>query len=194
MPKTPSTPGRGDKAFKPKYEFEFEDPGGEEENNPDDSEIERDIDTNLLLARLRSRAANQQECRPTTRSENEDPKANELFQGVPGYKDGLRPEGQKKRPTPYMYPPDKHMRGGPTRRVEGDDPAADRLLAGASERQIPTQPEESSVLVPAVNEEDLVIRLARKMRDLGLSGRNREKGEDPAADALFRSSTRPQTD
>lgn len=191
MPKTPSTPGRVDKAAKPKYEFEFEDPSGEEELDPDDSELERAIDTNLLLARLRSRATKQQECRPTTRSENEDPKANELFQDVPGYKEGLRPEGQKKRPTPYVYPLDKHVRGGPTRRVEGDDPAADKLLAGARKRQDPTQPEDASVPVPAVNEEDLVIRLAREMRDLGLSGRNRQKGEDTAADALFKTSERP---
>lgn len=192
-PKTPSTARRGDKAVRPKYEFEFEDPSGEEGYYVDDSELERDIDTNLLLARLRSRATKQQEGRPTTRSENEDPKANELFQDVPGYKEGLRPEGQKKCPTPYVYPPEYHMRGPvrPTRRVEGDDPAADKLLAGASKRQGPTQPEESSVPVPAVNEENLVIRLAREMRDLGLSGRNREKGEDPAADALFKTPERP---
>lgn len=192
-PKTPSTSGRGNKAVKAKFEFEFQDPSGEEENDLDDSELERDIDTNLLLARLRSRATKQQERRPTMRSENEDPKANELFQDVPGYKEGLRPEGQKKRPTPYVYPPDSHMRGPvrPTRRVEGDDPAADELLAGASQRQGPTQPEESSVPVPAVNEENLVIRLAREMRNLELSGRNREKGEDTAADALFKTSERP---
>lgn len=192
-PKTPSTPGRGSKAVKAKFEFEFQDPSGEEENDPDDSELERDVDTNLLLARLRSRATKQQERRPTMRSENEDPKANELFQDVPGYKEGLRPEGQKKRLTPYVYPPDSHMRGPvrPTRRVEGDDPAADELLAGASQRQGPTQPEESSVSVPTVNEENTMIRLAREMKDLALSGRNREKGEDPAADALFKTSARP---
>lgn len=194
MPKTPSIPGRGNKAVKPRYEFEFEDPSGEEDNDPDDSRLERDIDTNLLLARLRSRATKQQECRPTVRSENEDPNANELFQDVLGYNEGLRPEGQKKPPIPYKYPPDKHVRGGPTRRVEGDDPAADKLLAGASKRQGPTHPEESSVSVPAVNEEDLAIRLAREMRDLRLPGRNREKGEDPAADALFKTLARPQTD
>lgn len=190
-PKSPSTPGRVHKAVKPKYEFEFEDPSGEEDNYPDDLKLERDIDTNLLLARLRSRATKQQECRPTMRSENEDPNANELFQDVPGYKEGLRSEDQKKRPTPYEYPPDKHVRGGPTRRVEGDDPAADELLAGASQRQGPTQSRESSVPVPTVNEEDLAIRLAREMRDLRLPGRNREKGEDTAADALFKTSERP---
>lgn len=192
-PKTPSTPGRGNKAAKAKFEFEFQDPSGEEENDSGHSELERDVDTNLLLARLRSRATKQQECRPTTRSEDEDPKANELFQGVPGYKEGLLPEGQKKRPTPYVYPPDNHMRGPvrPTRRVEGDDPAADELLAGASKRQGPTQPEGSSVSVPTVNEENTMIRLAREMKDLGLSGRNREQGKDPAADALFKTSARP---
>lgn len=191
--KTPSAPEQGDKFAKPKYVFESGDAKGEAENNADDSENERNIDMSLLQARARSRAAKYHEDEPTTRYENEDPKANELFQHVPGYKEGLRPEGQKKRQTPYVYPPDNMMRGParPTRRVGGDDPAADQLLAGASKRQGSSQPEEASVSVPTVNEESPVIRLAREMRGLGLSGRNRQKGKDPAADALFSSSARP---
>lgn len=192
-PKTPLARGQESKSVKPKYEFEFGDPRRETENNTDDSQNERNIEMNLLLARMRSRATKQHEDGPTTRYENEDPKANELFEAVPGYKDGLRPEGQKIRTTPRAYPPD-NLAIGPvrsTRRVEGDDPAADQLLAGASERQRSSQSKDDSAPVATVNEESRMIKIACEVRSLGLSGRNREKGEDPAADALFKTSARP---
>lgn len=193
VPKTPSAHGQGDNPVKPKYEFDFEDQRCETENDPDDSQKERDIDTNLLLARLRSRATKQGEGGQTTRHENEDPKANELFQHVPGYKEGLRPEGQKERTTPHAYQPENLVRGPvrPTRRVEGTDPAADQLLAGASERQRSSQLKDAPAPVAMVNEESRMVKIAREVRSLGFSGRNREKGEDPAADALFKTSARP---
>lgn len=193
VPKTSSTPGQGDKPIKPKYEFDFEDQRGETENDPDDSQKERNIDTNLLLARLKSRATKQHKGGPTTRHENEDPKANELFQDVPGYKESLRPEGQKERTTPHAYPSENLVRGPvrTTQRVEGDDPAADQLLAGAGERQRSSQLKDAPAPVPTANAESRMIKTAREVRNLGFSGRNREKGEDPAADALFKTSARP---
>lgn len=190
--KISSAHGQEKKSAKPKYEFEFEDSKRETENECDDSQDERDINRNLLLARSRSRAIKQHESGPTTRHENEDPRANELFQDVPEFKEGLQPEGQRKRPTPYEYPPENFMRGRvrPTRRAEGDDPVADQLLAGASERQGPTQPQETPVPALMANGESLMIKSALGMRALGLSGRNRKKGEDFATDALFNPSGR----
>ncbi|KAG6357793.1 hypothetical protein INS49_013672 [Diaporthe citri] len=194
-PKTPSARGQESKSVNPKYDFEFEDPSRETENDSHDSQNDRNIEMDLLLARLRSRATKQHVGDQTTRYENEDPKANKLFQDVPGYKEGLRPEleGQKKRTSPYACPPANVAREPvrPTRRIEGDDPAADQLLAGASERQRLSQLEDAPVPVSMVNEESPMIKSAREMRGLGLSGRNRKKGEDPAADALFKSSGRP---
>lgn len=190
--KNPSARGRGDGSAKQKPKYEFEDPRSEAKNNDDDdSQIEADIDRRLFLASLR--APKQHENKPT-RYENEDPKADDLFQSVPGYKEGLRlPEDQKKGPTPYVYPPDNLMRGPsrPTRRVTGEDPAADQLLSGASQRQQPTQSEEAPVPKPSIDEESPIIRLAREIRDLRLSGRDRKEGEDPAADALFGRPAKP---
>lgn len=192
--KSPSASGKEDKSIKPRYEFEFECPRSETEKPADESLIEADIDRYLLLASLRPRAPKQYENKPITRYENEDPKADDLFQSVPGYKEGLRTPGdQKKRSTPYVYPSGDLIRqpARSTRRVTGEDPAADQLLEGAGKRQEPIQPEENSVSESTVDEESHIIRLAREMRDLGLSGRDRKEGEDPAADALFKSSARP---
>lgn len=191
-PKTPSIPKQGDKSIKPKYAFESGDPRGETENDSDGSQDERNIAIDLLQARARSMATQQHDGGPTTRHENEDPKANELFQDVPGYKESLRMEESKEPRIPYAYPPDNIMRGParPTRRVEGEDPAADQLFAGASKRQGSSKPEEALVPVPTAGGEIPMIRFARELSGLGLSGRNRREGEDPAADALFGRSER----
>lgn len=188
-PKTPSTPKQGDKSVKQRYAFESGDPRGETENDSDDFQDERNIDMDLLQARARSMETKQHKGGPTTRHENEDPEANKLFQDVPGYKESLRPEEPKERRTPYVYPP-RRGSARPTRRVEGEDPAADQLLAGASKRQGSSNPEETLIPVPTAGEESPMIRIAPEMRSLGLSGRNRREGEDPAADALFGRSAR----
>lgn len=179
-----SASGKGNEAAKPKFDFGSE--------NLSD---ENDMDRHLSQENLKSlaRAMIEKDGRPTARYENEDPRANKLFQDVPGYQDGLRPEGQKERADPDNYPPRGFMEGptGQTPRVEGDDPAADQLLAGARKRQEASHPETAEVSVSKVDEGRRIRELARQTRECGMFGSNRKKGEDPAADELFQNSKRP---
>lgn len=177
-PKDAPTRERKDESVNAKYQFEPEDCS-------DESDGEMDIDLHLQQ-RLKSKVADKDENGPTTRKEDEDLNANKLFDDVQGFKEGLRRKEQKSTQRPYVYPPHMRANGPPSQRDEEEAAAADKLFAGASKSQKPTQPLPPPESIQAIGR----IEAAVKMSGQGGPCTTRQPGEDPAADAIFESRTR----
>jgi hypothetical protein len=167
----------------PKYNF------GESALDSDDTGTSEALEAHLRMqGRMNESGRWRRHRGSTTRHENEDPNANQLFDSVHGYKESLRQGDEKARPRQYEYPPDSVVRGlfKPAPREGEEKAAADKLFEGAD--MTPKQ--------PLVSPEELEVA-GRRIRALAaqaslLCGVNnpssvRYKGEDPAADALFKS-------